>query len=69
MMDTLTILGCPTNRRATKTHRMTANGIETEGYNKVKFFQCQVFTISNIVELVGVLAQIERQPNLLAIRG
>lgn len=68
-MDTLTILGCPSNRRAAKTHRKTANGIKTEGYSAGSMFQCNVFSINNIAELGSLLTQFERMPNLLAIRG
>ncbi len=68
-MDTLTILGCPSNRRAAKIHLKTANDIKTEGYSAGRMFQCKVATISNIMELGSVLTQIERLPNLLAIRG
>jgi len=68
-VDTITVLFCKSNHRATKIHSKTKAGIETLGFDAGMYFTCRVYPICSIHELSGVLSMYESLLTALVIRG
>ncbi len=68
-LDSLTILRCKNPHIATKTHRLTENGLVTEAFSAGFLFDCHLLTVSDIFDLSAKLKSIEAMDHVFAIRG
>lgn len=66
---TITLLVCEAGKSATKTHRQTADGIETAPYNAGFLFRSCSIPAKGIMELSQILEGLAVMPDAFIIRG
>ena len=57
------------NLLATKVHRRTADGVETDAYGNARTFDAELAEVDGIFELATLLTRLSREPRAFVVRG